>query len=436
MKKVTGNLKIICHICLSFTFILGLTTIACTGDSGSGSDKNTKPNSTDHVTINGLTQVNESSGAQFTLTAYYTDKSSKIVTSSGIWNENSSYASISSSGYLTTSSVSSNQSCTITASYGGKSDTYNVTIKNVPPTFENRDYRQGMRNFVQNISVNGKGMKPDFIVIPQNGVELLTENGEETGSPAINYLNAINGVGIEDLFYGYEDDDVATPVAERNYLIKFLDIAESNGIEILTTDYCWTTSFVDDSYEQNVDKGYISFAADHRELDNIPAYPATPYNVDASNITSLAEAKNFLYIINTAMFDTKSDFIDAVQNTDYDIVIIDLFYESIEELTSSEVEALKVKANSGTRLVIAYMSIGEAEDYRYYWQMEWETNPPSWLAEENPEWPGNYKVRYWDEDWQNIIYGSNDSYLKKIVDANFDGVYLDIIDAFEYFENQ
>jgi len=80
------------------------------------------------------------------------------------------------------------------------------------------------------------------------------------------------------------------------------------------------------------------------------------------------------------------------------------------------------------------MSIGEAEDYRYYWKAEWKTNPPSWLAEENPNWPGNYKVRYWNEDWQNIIYGNNDSYLRKILDAGFDGVYLDIIDAFEYFE--
>ena len=85
------------------------------------------------------------------------------------------------------------------------------------------------------------------------------------------------------------------------------------------------------------------------------------------------------------------------------------------------------------RLVIAYMSIGEAEDYRYYWEPAWSVNPPSWLETEN--WEGNYKVRYWDSDWQKIIFGNEDSYLKKVLDAGFDGVYLDIIDAFEYFEN-
>ena len=53
---------------------------------------------------------------------------------------------------------------------------------------------------------------------------------------------------------------------------------------------------------------------------------------------------------------------------------------------------------------------------------------------ENPNWAGNFKVKYWNTEWQNIIYGNDNSYLKKILNAGFDGVYLDIIDAFEYYE--
>jgi len=49
-------------------------------------------------------------------------------------------------------------------------------------------------------------------------------------------------------------------------------------------------------------------------------------------------------------------------------------------------------------------------------------------ADENPDWPGNYK--YWNPDWQTVIYGN----LGKILAAGFDGVYLDLIDAFEIFE--
>ena len=296
------------------------------------------------------------------------------------------------------------------------------------------NYRQEMRSFVQGISTYAKGIVSNFIVIPQNGHELLTEKGEETGTPAANYLENIDGIGREDLFYGYNADDEATPTTERAYMIAFMDIAENNGVEVLVTDYCSTQSYMEDSYVQNYVKGYISFAADHRELDNIPAFPPNPYNVNYLDITSLANAMNFLYLINPGSFSDKEAFLNAIKRTSYDLVITDLYYGGTQALTANEISSLKVKANGGTRLVIVYMSIGEAENYRYYWQSEWATDPPSWLAEENPNWPGNYKVRYWQTGWQDIIYGNDNSYLKKILDAGFDGVYLDIIDAYEYFE--
>lgn len=296
-----------------------------------------------------------------------------------------------------------------------------------------KDYKQEMREFVQDISSYAKEIESSFIIITQNGQELLTEGGDENGKPEMIYLNAIDGVGQEDLFYGYYEDDEPTPASERDYIISFLDIALGNGVTVLVTDYCSTPSFVDDSYVQNAQRDYISFAADHRELDNIPVYPADPYNENSDDITLLLEARNFLYLINPGSFPSKDAYLNAIRQTNYDIVLIDLFYNEVE-LTLDEISSIKTKDNMTSRLVIAYMSIGEAEDYRYYWQTEWETNPPSWLLGENPDWPGNYRVCYWDTDWQNIIFGGDDSYLKKILDAGFDGVYLDIIDAFEYFE--
>ena len=44
-------------------------------------------------------------------------------------------------------------------------------------------------------------------------------------------------------------------------------------------------------------------------------------------------------------------------------------------------------------------------------------------------------MAYWQPEWKDIIYGNDDSYLKKILDAGFDGVYLDIIDAYERYEH-
>ncbi|UCH13563.1 MAG: endo alpha-1,4 polygalactosaminidase, partial [Bacteroidales bacterium] len=247
------------------------------------------------------------------------------------------------------------------------------------------------------------------------------------------YLNAIDGAGREDLFFGYDEDDQATPKPESDYMLVFLDVCEESDVEVLVTDYCFTRGKMDESYTKNNAKGYISFAAPERELNVIPDYPQEPYNVNANDVNSLADAENFLYLLNTENFTSKQEFISALSETNYDVLLIDYFFNE-EEFTTADIDTLKTKINGGKRLVISYMSIGEAEDYRYYWQNEWNSNPPAWLAGENPDWEGNYKVRYWQKEWQNVIYGSESSYIYKIISKGFDGVYLDIIDAFEYFE--
>ncbi len=296
------------------------------------------------------------------------------------------------------------------------------------------DYRKEMRAFVESIAEYARSKEPNFIIIPQNGAELVSSTGEANGPADMNYLAAINGMGQESLFYGYLQDDVETPPETTEWTSSFLDLARDNGnIRILVTDYCSTPSKMDISYSMNNSRGYISFAADHRGLDDIPGYPAFPYNSNSSDIAELSQAKNFLYLIDPENYGSVDTYTKALADTDYDVIIMDLFFASTA-LTSNQVSGLKTKASGGKRLLIAYMSIGEAEDYRYYWKVEWAVNPPKWLKEENPDWPGNYKVEYWDKDWQDIIYGNKDSYIEKILAAGFDGAYLDIIDAFEYFE--
>lgn len=302
--------------------------------------------------------------------------------------------------------------------------------KKVP---DNIDFRQEMRLFVIGLSEYAKNSNSNFIIIPQNGEQLASETGKVDGNPATDYLASIDGQGREDLYYGYDNDDQATSGDDQSYMISFLDIEEENGVEVLVTDYCYTHSKMDDSYSKNFSKSYISFSASDRELNIIPDYPSEPYNVNTNDINTLADAKNFLYLINPENYSSKQDFINAVSQTDFDIILMDLFFNDLE-FTHSEISSLKHKNNGAKRLVISYMSIGEAEDYRYYWKSEWEKDKPDWLDKENPNWEGNYKVWYWEKGWQDIIFGNDASYLKKISDAGFDGVYLDIIDAFEYYE--
>jgi len=296
------------------------------------------------------------------------------------------------------------------------------------------EYKQRMRELVISISRYAKSVNPGFLIIPQNGIELVSSNAEGSGPPHTAYLAAIDANGQEDLLYGYDNDNQATSADRASYLTGYLNIAKDAGKKILVTDYCSTPSKMDQSYHENNRSGFISFAADQRELSNIPAYPGSPYNENNTNINSLAEAKNFLYLLNTENFASRSLFIKAVQATNYDVLITDLFFTDGTSFSASEISELKRKKNGGRRLVISYISIGEAENYRYYWNADWNNNKPAWMDMENPDWPGNFKVKYWEPEWQQIIFGNNISYIKRISDAGFDGAYLDIIDAFEFYE--
>ena len=259
------------------------------------------------------------------------------------------------------------------------------------------DFKEEMRTFVKEIGEFARQQDSDFILIPQNGHRLVSTTAEDDGEPVSNYLNAVDGLGQEDLYYGYDDDNKVPPATESEYMEYFLDLGLEAGKTILVTDYCKDQSKMDDSFSKNSANDYLSFGADHRELDNIPGYPAAIRNENDTDVTSLAEAQNFLYLINPGEFSNKSSFLSALAATNYDVIIMDAFFDD-EWLNSSDLTQIRTKANGGTRLLISYMSIGEAEDYRYYWGNNWKPGSPDWIVAENPNWKGNYKVAYWEAD--------------------------------------
>jgi cysteinyl-tRNA synthetase len=305
------------------------------------------------------------------------------------------------------------------------------------PTWPGQDiqFREEMRAFVQDLSVYARQQVPNFLVVAQNGAELITSNGEPDGPLVSEYLQALSGQAQEDLFYGYEADDEPTPQESRDWMLSFLGLAEGQGVEVMAIDYCWTQAHVDSSYQLSDERGFVSFAADHRDLDDIPQYPPEPWEVNVDPVISLSDAHNFLYLINDQSFSSQDQFVGTLDATEYDVFVIDLFCAGAQ-LDPSDIAQLQTKPGGARRLVLCYMSIGEAEDYRWYWQPGWSSEPPEWLGPENPDWPGNYMVEFWNTAWQSIIYGDSTAYLDRILSAGFDGVYLDKIDAFEDWENR
>jgi cysteinyl-tRNA synthetase len=306
-------------------------------------------------------------------------------------------------------------------------------------------YKQRMRDLVIDLGSYARTFNPEFIIIPQNGNELLTLDGEIDSPPAMEYVRSIDGVGREDLFYGYTVDNRETPPEAIRYMLPYLDLALENQLTVMVIDYCRQRSKIDESYRRNRKEGFISFAAPRRNLTVVPGYPNPVFAEHPGDVTRLEDARNFLFLINPEAFSGKEHFLSVLGRTTYDLIVIDAFVDGSrgpEWLELEDIRSLKRKPGGGRRLIICYLSIGEAEDYRYYWDRNWDRNrdgrpdagAPAWLAGENPNWRGNYKVRYWDAGWQAILFGDEESYLDQILSRGFDGVYLDIIDAFEYFE--
>lgn len=111
----------------------------------------------------------------------------------------------------------------------------------------------------------------------------------------------------------------------------------------------------------------------------------------------------------------------------FDLVVTDYSSDGTAdgEWTKAEIDGLRDPGGDQPKIVLAYLSIGEAEDYRWYWRPDWGPGNPDWLGNENPDWPGNYLVRFWDPQWQAIVY----AYLDRILAQGFDGVYLDKLDS-------
>jgi len=293
------------------------------------------------------------------------------------------------------------------------------------------DYRQEMRLLISEIASSARTERPGFLVVPQNGQELLTLTDDPDSTVIRSYRDIIDGTGREDLFFGYTGDGRETPLEERDYLLAWCRLYESLGIEVLVTDYCSDPADREESRRLNKENGFISFAAPERDLTDLP--PAEDSD-PSRNVAVLPDARNFLYLLNYDNFSTREELLSRLESSEYDLIILDLFYGE-DPFTAADLIRLKRKPGGGNRLLLCYMSIGEAEDYRFYWDESWSRDPPSWLGKENPSWKGNYKVRYWEEAWKEILRGSEESYIQRILAAGFDGVYLDLVDAYEYYEN-
>lgn len=293
------------------------------------------------------------------------------------------------------------------------------------------DFKQEMVDFVVEISDYAKSKAPGFYVFPQNAAELWSEP---------DYLGAVDGIGQEDIYYGYDGDGIATPSEITSELELNLAHFRNAGKLVLTVDYPFEDADVpefsdkirariDDAYSRSSASGFVAYCA-VRNLGSITVNPGHEPQPNLEPLTVLDSVRDFLYILQHDEAISRSQFLDSISGLGFDLIVMDFEDVNGGEYTPEEIAALKQESGA---ILIAYMSIGEAEDYRFYWQDEWNrrSTRPGWIEGENPSWPGNYLVRYWDEEWKQIIFGTDSSYLDRIISQGFDGVYLDKVDSYE-----
>lgn len=128
---------------------------------------------------------------------------------------------------------------------------------------------------------------------------------------------------------------------------------------------------------------------------------------------------------------------DTLDKTTFDVLVVDAGHgDGRDGLTKRDVARLKTKPDGSRRVVLAYVNIGEAEDYRYYWQPAWAKRPPDWMGSANCRWKGDHRVRHWHADWQRIVFGTPKSYVGRLIEAGYDGAWLDRVDIFYYWRTE
>jgi cysteinyl-tRNA synthetase, unknown class len=176
-------------------------------------------------------------------------------------------------------------------------------------------------------------------------------------------------------------------------------------------------------------RGWVGGA--QRQLAALWSSPKTTAPVRLTGVKSWAYQLQNIKIAEIAALDADLAVIDVGPNGD-----------PARPFSPLEVARMKSRQSGGSKKLVAYMSIGEAAETRPYWNKAWVTpegrksaDAPGWLHQPNADgWSGAWKVKFWDPAWQAIILDNPDSELNRLIAQGFDGVYLDLVDSYGYWQ--
>lgn len=150
----------------------------------------------------------------------------------------------------------------------------------------------------------------------------------------------------------------------------------------------------------------------------------------------LSSVRHFMYQLQKLNEDGA---IQSLARSNYDMLILEPGHNFSEYPydTATMVRALRNKPDGSRRILLAYIDIGQAEDYRRYWKEDWvapsngQPGFPDFLVTLDPDgWSGNYPVAFWHKDWKDL-WLSNKGIVATLARFGFDGIYLDWVEAYD-----
>lgn len=151
--------------------------------------------------------------------------------------------------------------------------------------------------------------------------------------------------------------------------------------------------------------------------------------IEYSRSTRLEDVTHWFYYLDV---NTDEATLQVIEESDYDMIVIDFIPSEAYNTDYPMAEVIeRWHTAKHPKLVIAYIDVGQAESFRAYWEDEWEIGSPEWILGDDPDgWEENYPVAYWYDEYQEIWLGE-DGAIQAILDAGFDGIYLDWVEAYD-----
>lgn len=320
-----------------------------------------------------------------------------------------------------------------------------TALPETPEGQEQAEPSEAMRSLIRDISRYARRYNRYFTIVTQGGLEILekTDQVDATrSSPANTYIRSIDGINIRGLNYHPPFDgkkEIETERKSKENMLRLANIAQKRGLKIFVTDYYANLKIAQKAYRFNLSKGFIPFTAESLgsdyTFDKIPTFPSRPINENPKNMIGLKSVKNFVQLTDSANYDRQQDFVIALSNTNFDVVIVDVFHKGRQPFKKAAIQGMKFKKLGARRLVFAYMNIGAAESYRYYWKDRWKEGQPTFISSATPGNPDKYYVEFWRPSWRKIITGNTSSYIYGIIKQGFDGVLLGGVDNYKFFDS-